>query len=80
MRYLLFASEAFYPSGGAHDLIEVSDDPAKLIARGRRLTSDESFNAAEWWHVYDCCDRRIVAGSREQGYGVENLVLAKIVT
>lgn len=75
MRYLLFASEQYYPFGGSHDLIEVSDDLEELIALGRRLIAvgrglivDESLQSADWWHVYDCFDRRIVAGSRGQGW------------
>lgn len=59
-RFLVFAGDCYYPSGGWDDFHSDHD------------TADEAqkaaINAGDWWHVVDSQERRIVpdfSGSQE---------------
>lgn len=71
MRYLLFGKDEFYyASGGAHDYLGSGnsiDDLASsqaLIVDGERIA---------WWHIFDTQNRKIVAGTKYQAHGADNI-------
>lgn len=71
MRYLLFGKDEFYyASGGAHDLKGAGKDLERLITIANKLAQTYII---EWWHIYDTIDGCIVAGSRAQAHGAEDL-------
>jgi hypothetical protein len=57
-RYLLFAGDNYYPSGGWHDSVKGYDDIDSARKAGRET-------AGEWWHVVDLELGAIVAGDYE---------------
>ncbi len=73
MRYLLFAGEYYYPSGGAHDLIGVTDsvESAQIVARDitmmKRRGSSWPYQKYDWAHVYDTADRKVVFDAQVDG-------------
>jgi hypothetical protein len=69
--FLLFVGENYYARGGIHDLIESYTALEDAIAIGKHQISLYGMNSPEWWHVYDIRKGEIVAGSSNQGYGVE---------
>lgn len=55
-RYLLFASDDYYPTGGGFDLQQASDNIETLARLG-------SGNGNHWWHIVDLHTHQIVAGN-----------------
>jgi len=81
--FILFGSaRCYYARGGWNDFLSAFDDLTAAIAAARSWRvredwmSDEEFSAAnviEWWHIVDAASGKIVAGSRSQPYGAEDL-------
>lgn len=75
MRYLLFGGDAYYPSGGAEDLIGSYISRENAVAAAAfgesMMTSEPGF---DWWHVYDTELYRVVAaGGNYHPRSVEDL-------
>jgi hypothetical protein len=67
-RFLLFAGQTFYPSGGLDDFVEASDDLDTLKQRADRERWD-------WAHILDQ-ERNVILGYRQAadgGWGEEPL-------
>jgi hypothetical protein len=86
MRYLLFAGASYYASGGIHDLIDMYETYDEALATAslvmtHRPTKENDWTVRnyDWWHIYSMDDRRIVAGSKCQAYGAEEIPSADVV-
>ena len=53
-RYLLFAGDYYYPSGGMNDFVDSFDSIEEAVAQ-----HDKNF-IDSWKHVYDCVEVRTV--------------------
>ncbi len=56
-RYLLFAGERYYPSGGGKDFIDSFGDKREAIKEGGAMIAT---NAYDWFNVFDLELGRIV--------------------
>lgn len=62
MRYILFAGETYYASGGAHDYMGQSNEEMEL----RNYPSLDIF---DWWHILDTETGLISSRSESQAHG-----------
>lgn len=70
MRYLLFGGkECYYAKGGGHDFLGCGKELDSL----RESEVIKHGNGIEWWHIFDTVERKIVAGSKWQAYGADDL-------
>lgn len=68
-RFMLFAGNTYYPSGGAEDLIALSDNQEELVTEGLLRVFDPLDGDLDWWHVYDMEARQVVAFGDNGLYG-----------
>jgi hypothetical protein len=61
-RFLLFAGQTYYASGGFHDFVKSYDSREEACEVA--LSSNRS-----WWHVYDAQETRICAWGDGLPYG-----------
>jgi ribosomal protein S12 methylthiotransferase accessory factor YcaO len=65
-RYMVFAWDAYYPSGGMHDFVNSYSDlehARKTLTEA--LTETEEQSAKDYGHIYDSAkERNIVTGVR----------------
>lgn len=82
-RYMLFAGECHYATGGAYELFDIYDDLEDAINMGRQILEVEAVittgggqwgRMVDWCHIYDIDKREIVwqAGNDEfnKDYGL----------
>ena len=71
LRFLLFAGDRYYASGGFNDLKSSHETLEDAVLHGYRITEDVS----EWWHVVEVSPKGciIIAGSLVQAYGAPDL-------
>jgi basic membrane lipoprotein Med (substrate-binding protein (PBP1-ABC) superfamily) len=68
MRYLLFGGDYYYPSGGADDLISMSNNLDKLKDNAlRRFYSGNWDIQIDWFHIYDVEKDAIVYSDKARG-------------
>lgn len=48
-RYLVFAGQAYYPSGGANDFILATDD----LEEARHKRNENKEEGFDWSHIFD---------------------------
>ncbi|MEY8214938.1 MAG: hypothetical protein RPR97_10735 [Colwellia sp.] len=71
MRFLLFGSEeCFYAKGGANDYI-VSGNSIDVLMNTANAYRRQ--NKIEWWHIFDTKTEKIIAGTKYQAHGADNL-------
>ena len=64
-RFMLFAGDIYYASGGAHDHQGSYDDLYVAIAAGQKELADGTVG---WWHVYDQVEDVIADSSEDESY------------
>ena len=69
-RYMLFGGQAYYASGGFHDYLGSFGDLEKAVAYASSIMDD----VIDWWHIFDCEERKCVACSEYQAYGAHDEV------
>lgn len=73
-RFMLFAGECFYASGGFHDWVgsfETLEDAVRCAESKVKLYigSDVESDAFEWWHIFDQKQQIVVRHSPQQAFG-----------
>jgi hypothetical protein len=69
-RFLLFAGEIYYASGGFHDLIGSFDSLEEAVSDAENDAPEVS-GFRQWWHVFDLDARKVVAQSEKKPHGAE---------
>jgi hypothetical protein len=60
LRFILFAGDAYYPSGGMNDVKGSYDTLDEAFAEATRLCEYTETRVYDWAHIYDQVERREV--------------------
>jgi len=72
-RFILLCGETYYARGGFHDFITSYDFLDDAMSTGRSLELSKDHNEAiEWWHIWDCEIKSVVACSESQAHGASD--------
>jgi hypothetical protein len=70
-RFLLFAGDKYYPSGGWHDFIGAFDSVEEAGAHARKTNDEFNYTCFGWYHVVDSETREKVQVCRKGGQEAE---------
>ena len=72
-RFVLLGGESYYAAGGFNDFRSSHVTLSGALAEAARLENSRRYGEAiDWWHVWDCVTKSIVAKSTSQAYGASD--------
>jgi hypothetical protein len=71
-RFALLGGQCYYARGGLHDFLSSHDTAEEAIQEARRLSSLNTMDEIEWWHVWDCSTNSVAAMSESQAHGAND--------
>ena len=69
-RYLLFAGHFYYATGGVSDLKMSSNSLDEVVDHAKHMLKCQH---CDWIHIFDCSEGKIIAGTRYQAHGANDL-------